>query len=76
MASLPAGGPGAGLVPGVRGHVRVSGEALLDSARGVAVAAEARRVGYVPQQHALFPFADVAANVAFGLPRAARRTQT
>jgi molybdate transport system ATP-binding protein len=63
----------AGLVPGARGHVRVGGEALLDSARGVAVPAEARRVGYVPQQHALFPFTDVAGNVAFGLPRAERR---
>jgi molybdate transport system ATP-binding protein len=63
----------AGLLPGVRGHVRVGAETLLDSARGVAVPAEARRVGYVPQQHALFPFLDVAGNVAFGLPRAERR---
>jgi molybdate transport system ATP-binding protein len=63
----------AGLLPGVRGHLRVGGEVLLDSARGVVVAAEARRIGYVPQQHALFPFLDVAGNVAFGLPRAERR---
>jgi molybdate transport system ATP-binding protein len=63
----------AGLVEGVRGRVVVRGEALLDSARGLAVPAHARRVGYVPQQHALFPFLDVAGNVAFGLPRADRR---
>ncbi len=63
----------AGLLPRVRGHLRVGGEVLLDSARGVSVPAEARRIGYVPQQHALFPFLDVAGNVAFGLPRAERR---
>jgi iron(III) transport system ATP-binding protein len=32
-----------------------------------------RRVGYVPQEGALFPHLSVAANVAFGLHRAARR---
>jgi molybdate transport system ATP-binding protein len=64
----------AGLVPGVRGRLRVGGEVLLDSARGIAVPAHARRIGYVPQQQALFPFLDVAGNVAFGLPRAVRRS--
>ncbi|PVG80670.1 ABC transporter ATP-binding protein [Nocardioides gansuensis] len=33
-----------------------------------------RRVGYVPQEGALFPHLDVAANIAFGLPRAERRS--
>jgi iron(III) transport system ATP-binding protein len=33
-----------------------------------------RRVGYVPQEGALFPHLDVAANIAFGLPRARRRS--
>ena len=32
-----------------------------------------RRVGYVPQEGALFPHLDVAANIGFGLPRAERR---
>jgi molybdate transport system ATP-binding protein len=63
----------AGLLPGVRGHLQVGGEVLLESARRIDVRAEDRRIGYVPQQHALFPFLDVAGNVAFGLPRAERR---
>ncbi len=32
-----------------------------------------RRLGYVPQHHSLFPFLNVAENVAFGLPRERRR---
>ena len=36
---------------------------------------QARRVGYVPQEGALFPHLDVAANIAFGLPREARGGQ-
>ena len=38
-------------------------------------AGPARRVGYVPQEGALFPHLDVTANVGFGLPRAARRAR-
>ena len=33
-----------------------------------------RKVGYVPQEGALFPHLDVAANIGFGLPRAQRRS--
>jgi iron(III) transport system ATP-binding protein len=40
---------------------------------GASVPAQQRRVGYVPQEGALFPHLDVAANVTFGLPRAERR---
>lgn len=59
--------------PGIDGFLRVAGETIFDSARRFSMPAHARRIGYVPQQHALFPFLDVAGNVAFGLPRSRRR---
>ncbi len=62
-----------GAVAPRRGFARIRGEALFDLERGIAVPAHRRRVGYVPQHHALFPFCDVLDNVVFGLPRAARR---
>ena len=37
---------------------------------------QTRRVGYVPQEGALFPHLDVAANISFGLPREARATKS
>ncbi|MCW2621221.1 MAG: Fe(3+)-transporting ATPase [Frankiales bacterium] len=40
---------------------------------GRMVPARDRKVGYVPQEGALFPHLSVAANVTFGLPRAQRR---
>jgi molybdate transport system ATP-binding protein len=63
----------AGLIDVTSGYLRIASETLLDTARGVFIPAHQRRVGYVPQQQALFPFLDVAANVAFGLPRPFRR---
>ena len=67
----------AGLLPQVRGHVRVAGRTLLDTADAVDLPARERRVGLVFQDYALFPHLDVGHNVAFGLRHlpAARRTQ-
>ena len=62
----------AGLVRPTAGSIRVGGEVLYDSTGSVEVPAHRRRIGYVPQHHSLFPFRDVAANVAFGLPRRER----
>lgn len=56
----------AGLRRRARGRVMVGGEALLDSARGLVLAPERRRVGYVPQDAGLFPHLSVLENVRFG----------
>ena len=56
----------AGLLPGARGHVRVQGRALLDSAAGVNLPARLRRIGYVFQDYALFPHMTVWQNLRFG----------
>jgi iron(III) transport system ATP-binding protein len=70
----------AGLERCAEGRIRVGGEVLSDAAAGVHVAPEARRIGMVFQDYALFPHLSVAENIAFGiahLPRAerARRVQ-
>ena len=56
----------AGLRPRARGRVTVGAEVLLDTARGLALAPERRRVGYVPQDAGLFPHLSVLENVRFG----------
>jgi iron(III) transport system ATP-binding protein len=54
-----------------RGEVRL-GDRLLDDGR-THLAPERREIGFVPQEGALFPHLDVAANIGFGLPRSERR---
>jgi molybdate transport system ATP-binding protein len=51
------------------GHVRLGERTLFDSVRGVDVAPEERRVGYVPQGFGLFPHLTVLDNVAFASRR-------
>ena len=50
------------------GEVRLGGE-VVDDANHRFVPSERRRIGYVPQEGALFPHLSVGRNVAFGLPR-------
>ena len=49
-----------------RGTIRINGEILFDSARGIDVPPEHRRVGYVFQDALLFPHLDVNANLTYG----------
>ncbi|MEU8975377.1 ABC transporter ATP-binding protein [Streptomyces monashensis] len=61
----------AGFHPAIRGSMTLHGR-VLDDGR-TRIPAEHRRIGYVPQEGALFPHLSVAANIGFGLPRAERR---
>jgi iron(III) transport system ATP-binding protein len=63
-------GLAAGLLRVQQGEVLLGGEVLADAARHPAP--EARPVGLVFQDGALFPHMTLAANVAFGMPRAER----
>jgi iron(III) transport system ATP-binding protein len=60
----------AGFVRSDAGSVTIGGRLVEDPV--TSVAPQHRGVGYVPQEGALFPHLDVAANILFGLPRRAR----
>lgn len=76
------GGSGSGkttLLRAIAGYLRpTSGEVEIDgrlvAGRDTWVPPEKRHIGVVPQEGALFPHLDVAANISFGLPRKERRT--
>lgn len=75
VALLGASGSGKSLtlraVAGIekpdRGRVVLGGTVVFDSASGVDVPTRARGVGYLFQNHALFPHMSVAENLAYGL---------
>ena len=56
----------AGLVRPQAGHVRIDGEILLDTARGIDLPKHRRRVGYVFQEARLFPHLSVKQNLTYG----------
>ncbi len=56
----------AGLRREARGRIVLEGTVVLDTAAGVTLPPERRRVGYVPQDGALFPHLSVIDNVRFG----------
>jgi len=64
-----------GVEPPVGGHIRVGDETLFDARRGIDVPVEERRLGYVPQNYALFPHLTALENVAFGLRGPAGRAR-
>ncbi len=55
-----------GLLRPREGTLTVDGVPWLDTSRGLELAPERRRVGYLFQEYALFPHLDVARNVRFG----------
>jgi ABC-type sulfate/molybdate transport systems ATPase subunit len=59
----------AGLAQPSKGLVRLGDTQLLDTSRNVFIPAGSRRIGFVPQQTALFPHLTAAENIAFGLHR-------
>jgi molybdate transport system ATP-binding protein len=63
----------AGLARPDRGRVECAGEVWLDSGRGLWVAPEHRRCGYVFQEYALFPRLRAWENVAYGMTDVPRR---
>ena len=54
------------------GRITLGGRVLFDAAAGIDEPTEARRLGFVPQDHGLFPHLSVAGNVAFGVSAALR----
>ena len=63
----------AGLRSPDAGTIRIGGHVLFDSRRGIDVPPYERRVGYVPQDLALFPHLDVRGNVLYGARRRTAR---
>ncbi len=61
----------AGLLPPDAGVIRLDDQVLTDTAAGVAVPVERRRVGYVFQDARLFPHLTVEGNLRYGLKRTA-----
>jgi molybdate transport system ATP-binding protein len=57
----------AGIVRPERGRIAVGERTLFDSDAHVNVPPQERRVGYVPQEYALFPHLSVSANIGYGL---------
>ena len=59
----------AGLLRPEAGQIMLNDRPLFDAAAGVDLPPRLRRMGYVPQQYALFPHMTVAENIAYSLPR-------
>ncbi|HKY84533.1 MAG TPA: ABC transporter ATP-binding protein [Anaerolineales bacterium] len=66
----------AGLIRPARGLLRIGDHILDDSARGMHLSPQDRKIGYMPQNYALFPHLSLVDNIAYGLqslPRHERR---
>jgi molybdate transport system ATP-binding protein len=56
-----------GAWPMESGRIAVGGDVLCDTARGIDIPLEERRLGYAPQDYALFPHLNVHENLEFAL---------
>lgn len=65
----------AGLMRPDSGRIALNGHAFFDDSARTNVPPQARRVGYVVQELALFEHLTVAGNIAFGLPRGVDRQE-
>jgi molybdate transport system ATP-binding protein len=65
----------AGLRTPNQGHISIAGKPFFDSTRAVNIAAQARKIGYVFQDLALFPHLTTAANITYGLKGISRAEQ-
>ncbi|TFH35700.1 MAG: ABC transporter ATP-binding protein [Anaerolineales bacterium] len=67
----------AGLLTPDQGRIELGGQVIYDSSQRICLAPQARRIGFMPQQYALFPHLSVAENITYGLFRwpAAERTE-
>jgi molybdate transport system ATP-binding protein len=62
-----------GILPAEHARIAVDDAVLVDSERGISLPVEARRLGYVPQDYALFPHLSVRENVLFAVRSAGGR---
>ncbi|HIV56473.1 MAG TPA: ABC transporter ATP-binding protein [Candidatus Stackebrandtia faecavium] len=65
----------AGLQPLSQGHIRLGGDAIVDTERRHDIDAHRRDIGVVFQEYLLFPHLTAVDNVAFGLRRSGLRKQ-
>ncbi|SDH54026.1 molybdate transport system ATP-binding protein [Duganella sp. OV458] len=66
----------AGLMTPDSGRIELAGRCLLDSAAGINLPAQQRKVAYLFQDYALFPHLNVRQNIGFGLQRGWRNPLT
>jgi molybdate transport system ATP-binding protein len=65
----------AGVMSPDRGRITVGDQVYFDSVAGIDVPIQARRIGYVFQEYALFPHLTAAQNVAYGVKNQAGRRE-
>nr|MCA8837509.1 ATP-binding cassette domain-containing protein [Pseudomonadota bacterium] len=58
------------------GSITLDGQPVFDSRNRINVPPQQRRVGYVPQNYALFPHLTVMDNIGFGLTQLSRRERS